>query len=69
MVMLVTVTPGAPKAKAPCGGAPGVSVMLSVYDVPFPEAAHLSPVGDRTTALDVATRLAADTTRQTTTPP
>jgi hypothetical protein len=40
----VTAAPPAPNANPNCCGAVDGIVMLSVYEVPFPVAAHVSPV-------------------------
>jgi hypothetical protein len=44
MLILLTLTPGAPNAKPPCGDAFAGRVILSVYEVPFPDAVQVSPL-------------------------
>ena len=49
--MFLILVPGAPKAKPACGGAVPGMLMVSVYEVPLPDAVHVSPVGDMPAAL------------------
>ena len=66
--MFVIVTPGVPKAKPRCSGAPEGIVIASVYDVSFPIAVHVSRLAARSAAAAVATAMTASASAAIDTP-
>ena len=58
MLMFLILLPVAPNAKPACGGAVPGMLMMSVYEVPLPDAVHVSPVGAWTAALEAGIRIA-----------